>query len=138
MAQFPGVERAIGLSDPFFRLSNEVKPSLGQQIKRKGQSRKAVGQNAVVNIAAGGEVPGQGRRFLPHFPSASCVLVVAVGERLVPGEPQALDEKKSQKSSRNTLRQIEAKAAEAREPVGHHDQENNSSLNGAVGSHAFG
>jgi hypothetical protein len=72
-----------------------------------------------VNIAAGGEVTGQGRRPFPGFPPATRILVIAVCQGLVVRKPQPLKKKERQQPGRDALRQIEAKTAKHAKPKGH-------------------
>jgi hypothetical protein len=122
MAQFPGAHLAASLQHAVLRLAEMVQPLLHEQVQRQRQPRQPVAQNAVVDIAATGEITGQRRRPLPRLPPAARVLIIAVGQRLAAGQPQSLDQKQRQQSSSDALRQIEAKAAETCEPVGHRDQ----------------
>jgi len=94
---------------------------LGEKIEREGKAGGAVGEDAVVNVAAGGEVSGQRRGLLPDFAPAACVLIIGVGQVLTRDQPEALDEKNCEERRRYALRQIEVETAETGEPVGHHD-----------------
>ena len=61
-----------------------------------------------MDVAAAGEIAGEGRRLLPHFASAARKLVVAVGEGLVLDDPKALAEEHEQKERGKLLRALEA------------------------------
>ena len=131
MAQFPGAQLLTSHHDedlspdplhhPVFGLAEEIECALGQQIQSQRQPREPVGQNAVVNVAAGGVVAGQRRGLFPGFAPAARVLVVAVRQRLAAGEPKSLQEKQRQQPRRDALRQIEAKAAKHAKPKGHRE-----------------
>ena len=82
VAQLPCADFAACLNDAVFGLAEMVEPLLGKKIQSERQSCQPVGQNAVVNVAAGGEVAGQRRWPLPGFAPAACVLVILVCERL--------------------------------------------------------
>ena len=99
-----------------------IQALLEQEVERERQPCQTVGQNAIMDIATAGKVAGQGRRPLPHLASATGILVVAIRQRLAAGEPQSLEEKHGQQSRRNTLRQIEAKAAKDTSTKGHRVQ----------------
>src|ERR1035437_1828809 len=75
-----------------------------------------------MDVAAGGEITGQRGRPLPHLASAARILVVAIAECLVGGEPQSLHEEKGQHYRRDALRQVEMKAAKTSKPVSHRFQ----------------
>ncbi len=111
------------LHDPVFRFAEQIEAALDEQVEGERQTGSAIGEDAVVDVAAGGEVAGQGRGLLPHLAAAARVLVVAVGEGLVGDEPEALDEEGCEQRRRDALGQIESKTAEAGKPVGHHDRE---------------
>jgi hypothetical protein len=66
MAQFPRAQLAALCTTRFFRLAEEIEPALDQKIQRERQPGQPVGQNAVMNVAAGGVVAGQGRRLAPR------------------------------------------------------------------------
>ena len=114
---------ACGLHDAFFGLAEQVEAALGEEIEREGKAGGAPGEDAVVNVAATGEVSDEGRGLLPHLAPAARVLIVAVGQVLARDQPEALDEKNGEQHRRDALRQVEMESAEAGEPVGHHDQE---------------
>ena len=121
MAKFPSTEvggavRAFGLlNDAILGLAKMVQAPFRQNVESQREAGEAVGEYAIVNIAAGSEVAGQRRRTLPHFAPATRILVVAIGERLAAREPKTLDENRG-----NALRQIETKAANHAKPEGHH------------------
>ena len=52
---------AGGLHHAVFRLAEQVESALGEEIQRERKAGGPVGEDAVVNVAAGGEVSGQGR-----------------------------------------------------------------------------
>ena len=133
-AQLGGAGVAHGLHDPVFRFAEQVEAALEQQVQGEGKAGQAIGQDAVMNVSAGGKVAGQGRRLLPHLASAARVAVVAVAERLVGDEPEALDEKGRKQARRYALRQIEMESAKAGERVGHHNRNVSTSLNGGCGA----
>ena len=123
-----------GLHHAVLGLAEQVQPALGQKVQRQRQSGQPVGQNAVVDVAAGGVVAGQRRGLLPGLAPAARILVVGVGQRLAAGQPESLHQKKRQHPRRDALRQIEAKAAKHAKPVGHRVRRNLTSLNVARGS----
>ena len=82
VAHFPG-GRGGGLSG---------EDALDGQRKASG----AIGQCSVMDIAAGGEVPGERGGFLPHFPAASGVGVVGIRKGLMMNDPKALREQERQ------------------------------------------
>jgi len=86
MAKFPGADRAPSfLEDAIFRLAKEVDGALSEEVEGERKAGEAVGEDAVVNVAAGGEVAGQRRGFLPGLAAAARILVVVTGQRLPPG-----------------------------------------------------
>ena len=121
------------LHHAILRLAHEIEPALGEKIQRQRKPGQPVGQNAVVNVAAGGVVAGQRRRLLPGFAPAARVLVIDVRQCLAADEPESLHEKERQQARRDALRQIEAKAAEGLKPVGHANRADVTSLNGGAG-----
>ena len=60
------------------------------------ESGRTVGEGAVVDISAGGEVTGEGRGLLPHLTAAAGELVIAVGEGLAMDDPEALRQEQEQ------------------------------------------
>ncbi len=125
-AEFGGDALAGGLHHAVFGLAEQVEGALGEEIEGEGKAGGAVGEDAVVNVAAACEIPGQGRGLLPHLATAARVLIIAVGQVLARDQPEALDEKNRKERRRDALRQIEMETAKAGEPVGHHDQESKS------------
>jgi hypothetical protein len=83
-----------------------------QALHRERQSGHAIGEHAIVNVAATCEVAGDGRRPLPHLPAATRVLIITLGERRPGDLPQALTEQQKQQQSGDLLRAVEAEAAE--------------------------
>ena len=133
MTQLPSAQLAAPLlHHPVLRLAQQIEPALGQKIQRQRESRQPVGQYAVMNVAAGGVVAGQGRRLLPGFAPAARVLVIEVRQCLPADQPESLHEKERQQSRRDALRQIEAKAAKHAKSVGHYDPSNPTSLNAGL------
>ena len=126
VAQFPDAELLdTGLHHAVFWFAEAVEAALDEQVQGERKPGGAIGQDAVVDVAAGGEVAREGRRLLPDLASAASVLVVAVAERLMRDKPESLDEKDRKQPRRDALRQIEMEAAETGKPVGHHDNESN-------------
>ncbi len=83
MAQLPGTElAALLLRDAVFGFAQQIEGAFRKQVQGQRQSGQPVRQDAVVNVAAGGKVAGQGRGLFPGFAPAARVLVIAVGERL--------------------------------------------------------
>ena len=78
VAQFPCTELAIGLHHAVFGLAKMIEAALHEEIQRERKARDAVGQHAVSDVAATGEVAGQGRGALPHFTATPGVLIVAI------------------------------------------------------------
>jgi hypothetical protein len=78
VAQLPCAELAIGLHHAIFRLAKMIEAALHEEIQREWKPRDAVGQHAVSDVAATGEVAGQGCRTLPHFTATPGVLIVAI------------------------------------------------------------
>ena len=113
-------------------LAQQIESALGQKIESERKPGQPVRQNAVVNVAAGGVVAGQGRWLFPGFASAARVLVIDVRQCLAADEPESLHEKEGQQSRRDPLRQIESKAAEGLKPVGHPYRADVTSLNGGT------
>ena len=66
-------------------LAEVVERALELEVKRERKAGKAIDENAVVNVSAGGVVSGQRRRTLPHLAAAAGVLVIAIAESLVGG-----------------------------------------------------
>ena len=81
------------LHDAILGIAKKIEPALEEEIEGERKAGEAVGENAVVNVAAGGVVAGEGRRLFPGFAAAAGVLVVAVGKRLAAYEPESLEEK---------------------------------------------
>jgi len=79
-----------GLHNAIFGLTKEVNCTLSEQIEAKRQAGNAISENAVVNIATGGEVAGKRRGAFPHLSPATCVLVVAIRESLPACEREPL------------------------------------------------
>ena len=99
VAEFPEAQLSRGgltggLHDPVFGLAEQIEAALDEEVEGKRQAGGAIGEDAVVDVAAGGEVAGQGRGLLPHLAAAAGVLVVAVGEGLAGDEPEALEREK--------------------------------------------
>ena len=135
MAQFPGAQlAALLLHDAILGAAKEIESALEEQVEGERKAGEAIGQNAVVNVAAGGVVAGERRGFFPGFAAAAGVLVIAVGQRLPADEPKSLEEKSCQECCRDVLREIEAKAAKHTKAMGHYVQSNLTSLNGGLGS----
>ncbi len=122
VAKFPRTDFAILLKDPVFGLSQMIESTLREEVQREGKTGEAIGENAVVNIAAGCVVAGQSRWALPGLASAARILVVAIAERLMGGEPQALCQEKGKQSRRNPLGKIEMEAANPAKRKGHEDR----------------
>jgi hypothetical protein len=78
VAQFPCAELAGGLHNAVFGLAKMVEAALSEEIQREGKARDAVGQHAIADVAASGEVAGQGCGALPHFATTPRVLIVAI------------------------------------------------------------
>ena len=134
MAELPGAELAARLlNDAIFGAAKKVESAVDEEVESERKSGEAVGENAVVNVAAGGVVAGEGRRPFPGFAAATRVLIVAIGQRLAAYDPESLEEKSCQQCRRDALREIEAKAAKHTEAMGHQVQRNLNSLNGATG-----
>jgi len=108
------------LHNAIFWLAEVVQPALHGEVHRKRKASQTISQNSVMDVAATGVIAGKRRRPLPRLTTAPRVLIVAVGQRLVAGEPESLNQKSQQKSGRDALREIEAKASKDSEPVGHH------------------
>ena len=136
MAEFPDAQFGVslpvgGLHDAVFRLAEKIETALDKQIERERKAGDAIGEDAVVDVAAAGVVPGQRRRLLPCLAAAAGVLVVAVGERLMRGDPKTLGQKKGKQDRRDPLREIEVEAAKASKSVSHQKAGKDiSSLNG--------
>ena len=85
-----------------------------------------------MDVAAGGEVSGEGRGFLPHFASAAGVGVVGVIQGIVLDDPEALREQNSEQHGGDLLRAIEAELPQAvgavRRRVGRNGLEGQSSV----------
>jgi len=124
VAELPRAYFATLLHYLVFGFAKPVHCPLCGEIQSQRQSCKTIAQNAIMYVAAGGEVTGQRRRPFPHLATAAGVLVVAIGEGLVSGKPQSLDQKHHQQSGCDALRQIEAKTAEDAKPVSHSVQSN--------------
>ena len=122
VAEFPGAGLPFDLHDTVFRFTKKVEAALEEQIQRERQAGQPVGKDPVVDVAAGGEVASQRRRLLPGFAATPCILVIAVGKGLAAGKPESLRKEEEQQSCCNALRQVEAKAAKAGKPVGHHER----------------
>ncbi len=90
VAQFPGVDFAACLHYAVFGLAEAVKAALDKQVERERQASEPISENAVVDIAAGGEVTGQRRGLLPRLAATAGVLVVTVRERLAADEEKTL------------------------------------------------
>lgn len=71
----------------------------------------SVGEGSVVDVAAGGEVSGEGRGLLPDFAAAAGVGVVGVRKRVVVDDPKALREKDGEQHGGDLLRAVEAEFA---------------------------
>ena len=119
MAKLPGVDFASRLHHAIFGFAENIEGALGKQIQREGQACQTIRQDAVADVAAGREIAGQRRGLLPCLASATRVLVVAIGERLAAGDPQALPQKQQQESGGDALRKVETETAKAGKPVGH-------------------
>ncbi len=126
VAEFPGADFAATLNDAVFRLAEVIETALGEEIEGERQAGEAIGENAVVNVAAGGVVAGERRWALPGFAAAARVLVVAIAEGLMGGEPEALAEEKREQPRRDPLGKIEVEAADPAERMGHDDDGLNS------------
>jgi len=89
VSQFPGAQlrACVRLHHAIFRLTQPVQPALGQQVQGQRQPGQPVAQDSIVNIAAGGVVAGQGGRPLPGLAPAPRILVIAVAQRLMAGQP---------------------------------------------------
>ena len=134
VAEFPGARlAALLLHDAILWTAKEIESALEEQVESERKPGKAIGQNAVVDVAAGGVVAGERRGLFPGFAAAAGVLVIAVGQRLAADEPKSLEEKGCQECGRDPLREIEAKAAKHAKAMGHYVQSNLTSLNGALG-----
>jgi len=107
------------LNDPVFGLSEAISTTLDEQVEGKRQAGDAVREDAVVDVAAGCVITGERRGLLPRFAAAAYVLVVAIREGLVTGNPKTLNEKKSEKYCRDALREVEVEASEAGKGAGH-------------------
>jgi len=139
MAQFPGAQLAAGiLYDAILWTAKEIESTLDEEIEGERKPGEAVGQNAVVDVAAGGVVASERRGIFPGFAAAAGVLIVAVGQRLPADEPKPLQQEGRQECCRDALRQIEAEAAKHAKAVSHHVQSKLTSLNGCVSMVAFG
>ena len=123
-AQFGGALPRIGLHDTIFRLAEMIETTLDEKIDRERKAGDPVGEDAIVDIAAGGVVTGEGGRLLPSLASASRVLIVAVREGLMSGDPKALRQKKSKQDRRDALREVEVEAAKAGESMSHQGEAN--------------
>jgi len=134
MAEFPGAELAAWLlNDAIFGSAKEIESALEEKIESERKPGEAIGENAVVDVAAGGVVAGKRRGLFPGFAPATGVLVIAVGQRLAADEPKTLEEKSCQECCRDPLRDIEAKAAKHAKAVSHYVRRNITSLNGGWG-----
>ena len=97
MAELPGAELdAALLNDTIFRIAKKIECPVDEEIECERESGEPVGENAIVNVAAGGVVAGEGRGLFPGFAAAAGVLVVAVGEGLAAYDPESLEEKSCQ------------------------------------------
>src|SRR5258708_6824433 len=127
VAQLPRAQLSnAGLHNAVLGFAEQVERTLDEKIQSDRKPGGPIGEDAVVNVAAGGEVAREGRGLFPNLASAAGVLVVAVAERLMGDEPEALEEKNRKQHRRDALRQIEMEAAETGKPVGHHDEESKS------------
>jgi hypothetical protein len=85
----------------------------GEALKGEGKAGDAVGEGAVaVEVAAGGEVAGEGRGALPHLAAAGGEAVVGGGELLMAGDPEAFAEEEEQEERSEALRTADVDARE--------------------------
>ena len=124
VAKFPNTHfcdalPARGLDDSVFRLAKVIKAALDEEIDGERKSGNAVGEDAIVDVAAGGVVASERGGLLPGFPSATRVLIVAIRKRLVSRYPKALYQEKGEEHRRDALREVEVEAAKARESMSH-------------------
>ncbi len=111
VAQLPGADFAADLNDAVLGLAKGVENAFVFEVDGKGSAGEGVDVDAVANVAARGVVANKGRGTLPDLTTAAGVLIVAIAEGLVGGEPEALNEKECEQPRRYALRTIEAKAA---------------------------
>jgi len=124
VAEFPHTQPCASLpgrrlDDAIFRIAKVIEAALANQVESKRKASNPVGEDAVVNVAAGGVIAGEGRGFLPGLSTTTCVLVVTIREGLVTGDPKTLDQKKGKKHRRYALREVEVEAAKAGKRTGH-------------------
>jgi len=82
-------------------------------LRVSGKAGHAIGECAVaVEVAAGGEGPGEGRGTLPHLAAAAGEAIVGGGELLVADHPETLGEEGQQKKRGKTLRPPDVDARE--------------------------
>ena len=112
VTKLPGADFAGLLDYAVFGLAEMIESALGEEVEGERQAGEAIGEDAVVDIAAGGVVAGERRGPLPGFAAAARVLVVAIAEGLMCGEPETLGEKKREKHRRDPLGKIEVEAAD--------------------------
>ena len=107
MAEFPGAElAALLLNDAIFGSAKEIESALEEKIESERKPGEAIGENAVVDVAAGGVVAGKRRGLFPGFAAATGELVIAVGQRLPAYELAplriALDQRRTFRGSRRS------------------------------------
>jgi hypothetical protein len=74
MAEFPGADLFTrGLDDAVFRFAEVVEGALGEVVEGEREAGEAIDENAVVDVAAGGVVAGDGGGALPGFAAAAGV-----------------------------------------------------------------
>ncbi len=111
------VERAAGI-EAVGGGAEVVGGEEGEALKREGKAGDAVGEGAVaVEVAAGGEVSGEGRGTLPHLAAAGSEAVVGGGEFLMACDPEAFGEEEEQEERSEALRTADVDAREGHAEV---------------------
>ena len=78
-----------------------------------------VGEDSIVDVAAGSEVAGKGRGGFPHFTATADERIVGVRESVVLNDPEALSEQDCKESCGNLLGLIETEFSQAVYGMGH-------------------
>ena len=107
MPQLPWTQLACDLNDAVLGLAEAVENAFEFEVQSEGQAGEAIDENAVVDVSAGGVVTGKGGGTLPDLTAAAGVLVVAIAQGLMSGNPEALEEKECEQPRRNALRTID-------------------------------
>ncbi len=97
------MEGAFGV-EAVFGLAELVGAEHDESLDGEGEAGDAIGEGAIaVEVAAGGEVAGEGRGTLPHLAAALGVAVVLLGELLMADDPEALCEEEEEEKRSEAL-----------------------------------